>query len=470
MTEILRADQLSFRYPQHSAGLEPVSLSLEAGEGLLVSGPTGGGKSTLARCLAGLIPHLYKGTFSGTVWVGDLRTDQTPLWRLSELAGLLFQNPAFQMLAHSVEEEILFGLENLGLPRAEMRGRLEETLAFFHLEDFRARSPHTLSGGEQQKLALASILARQPALLVLDEPLSMLDSTSALELIDLIRDRFSQGTAVVACEHRGEYFTGLPAMRGVYIGPPHTGAKSGLPALPPAPWQPSGCDLLAEGVTVELGGKMVLDNLSLRVRAGQVTALAGRNGTGKTTLLRAFASLQSCAGKMVALSDGLEEKPQPGLVFQNPDLQLFNASVRAEILYRIPNPDLSWYAWLIEALELTVYEHTPPLLLSEGEKRRVALATILMRRPRHGILLDEPALGQDARHKAILIRLLQELAAQGCLVLLSTHDLELAAQTDQMILLGSGGILAQGPSREVLDHAAAWQAAGLVRPQWMVLT
>jgi energy-coupling factor transporter ATP-binding protein EcfA2 len=167
---IVRAEKVAYRYPQNNHGLASISLSIQPGERVLVTGPSGCGKSTLARCLTGLIPHLYRGAPAGDVWLDDLRTAATPLWQLTERAGLVFQNPAAQMLAHSVEEEIVFGLENLGLSPPTIRERLEATLTRFGLEGLRTRSPQTLSGGEQQKLALAAVTARQPPVLVLDEP------------------------------------------------------------------------------------------------------------------------------------------------------------------------------------------------------------------------------------------------------------------------------------------------------------
>jgi energy-coupling factor transporter ATP-binding protein EcfA2 len=139
MAPIIRAEQAAYRYPQNNYGLAPVSLTIEPGERLLVTGPSGCGKSTLARCLTGLVPHLYHGTLGGEIWLDELRTTDTPLWRLAERAGLVFQNPAAQMLAHSVEEEIIFGLENLGLSRDTIAERLEESLARFGLDGMRHR-------------------------------------------------------------------------------------------------------------------------------------------------------------------------------------------------------------------------------------------------------------------------------------------------------------------------------------------
>jgi energy-coupling factor transporter ATP-binding protein EcfA2 len=156
------------------------------------------------------------------------------------------------------------------------------------------------------------------------------------------------------------------------------------------------------------------------------------------------------------------------MVFQNPDLQLFNASVREEILYRLPEPDLAYYRWLVAALGLERYEHTPPLLLSEGEKKRLALGLVMMRRPAHGLLLDEPSLGQDHTHKSILLHILRTLAEAGQLVVITTHDLTLASQADRLILLGPDGVIADGPTDEILEDRSAWERTGLILPGWFL--
>jgi energy-coupling factor transporter ATP-binding protein EcfA2 len=463
MSSIVRAQEAAYRYPQHNHGLAPLSLTIEPGERLLVTGPSGCGKSTLARCLTGLIPHLYHGTLEGEIWLGGQRTSEVPLWQLAERAGLVFQNPAAQMLAHSVEEEIVFGLENLGLPRANITERLEATLARFGLGEMRERSPQTLSGGEQQKLALAAITARQPPVLVLDEPLSMLDGTAAEELVTHLADLADSGTAVIACEHRQEYFRTVPALRTLRLEGPAPGDLD-APASHLHPAGATNHQLEVTGLSVSLGGRPILHDLSFSLEPGQVVAIVGRNGVGKTTLLRALAGLQKHEGSVQMNGS----RPDLGLVFQNADLQLFNASVREEILFRVPDPDMELYNWLLAALGLARYEQVPPLLLSEGEKKRVALATVLMRRPRHGILLDEPSLGQDTAHKAMLIRLARALAGAGQLVILTTHDLPLAAQADRLALLGPRGLVANGPAAEVLHEDAAWAGLGLSVPEWVV--
>jgi energy-coupling factor transporter ATP-binding protein EcfA2 len=467
LSSILQAREVSFTYPQNGHGLQPVSLQIEAGEAALISGPSGCGKSTLARCLAGLIPHLYRGQLGGEVRIAGENSTDMELWRLAETVGMVFQNPAAQMLASTVEDEILFGLENLGLLKQEMDCRLNAALKRFELTEMRQRAPQTLSGGEQQKLALAAITARRPAALVLDEPLSMLDTTAALEFVAHTQELQQEGAAVIYCEHRQEYLGAIEGLQRILLGEKQL--DQGEPATVP-PWPLPGDGPLAlnvHGLNVSRGGRSVIQNIDLTLQGGMITALVGRNGVGKTTLFRALSGLQPYSGKMEIQAGAQAAAPQLGIVFQNPDLQLFNATVREEILYRLAMPDMRLYAWVMDVLELEGYAETPPLLLSEGEKRRVALATMLMRQPRHGLLLDEPALGQDDGHKAILLRLLRAYAGAGHIVAYSTHDLELAAQADELVLLGPDGIAAQGSPTEVMRNEIAWQHLGFVIPEWV---
>lgn len=463
---MIQARQVTFRYPSANRGLAPVSLDVQSGEAVLVTGPSGSGKSTLARCLTGIIPHLYRGSLAGEVQLNGGKTTDQPLWKLAEHAGMVFQNPASQMLAPTVEEEIIFGLENLGLPREEISARLEAVLAQFNLTALRLRSPQTLSGGEQQKLALASIVARQPEFLVLDEPLSMLDSTAALEFVGYLDQQIQTGRSWIVFEHRQEFLETIRKLRVVDLD----GAGQQVDRvdieldLPPR----EQFQLEMEAVSVHLGGRAILNNLSLSLPGGQLVALVGRNGVGKTTLLRVLAGLQKFSGRVAVETPHGQSIPDMGLAFQNPDLQLFNPTVRAEILYRLPHPDIGLYQQLINTLGLTAYEQTPPLLLSEGEKNRLALAMVMMRNPAHGILLDEPSLGQDSAHKRILIRLLRRLVYAGQLVVMTTHDLALAAQADRLILLGSDGVITDGKTDEILRDEAAWEQAGLILPDWFL--
>lgn len=470
MSEVLLADNISFIYPQNNCGLAPVTLSLAENEGVFISGNSGSGKSTFTRCLSGLIPHLYRGEFSGKVLINGASTQGLLMWELSNRVGLVFQNPAHQMLAPTVEAEILFGLENLGIKRQEMAQRLEETLTLFRLNTFRDRSPHTLSGGEQQKLALASILARQPQIFVFDEPLSMLDTTSALEFVSYIETLILQGKSAVICEHRDKYLSQSPNFRKFLLPGIHDDLQSNNESAathPDYPESQNNFQLEIRNLSVEKSGNQIIRNMSFSLQSGQIVAIVGRNGAGKTTLLRSMVGLQEYSGEMWIQNGNGQQKPQFRMVFQNPDIQLFNPSVREEILFKVPDPNTQRYGWLLDILDLKRYEDTPPLLLSEGEKRRLALALTLMQNTKHGILLDEPALGQDQHHKTILVQLLQKLSKAGFLVIFTTHDLELAAHADQLILINPNGIVAQGPTKQVLKNENAWLEIGLIKPDWM---
>jgi energy-coupling factor transport system ATP-binding protein len=468
---ILYAENLAYRYPgpAQDRGLDLQTLDVQPGQFILLAGPSGCGKSTLARCLTGLIPHLYHGDLTGRVLVDGLGTTDTPLWQLSERVGMVFQNPRAQMLAATVEDEIVFGLENLGLDRAAIRDRLESVLDRFGLQALRKRAPLKLSGGEQQRVALAAITARQPPVLVLDEPLSMLDTTAVEELVCHLADLVRGGTTVVICEHRTEPLQRFPGLKTLQLD------QNGSCPLPtssmPAPQPVEPFDLEVSQLHVRLGGQTVIDDLGFHAAGGEVVAIVGRNGVGKTTLLRALSGLQQHAGTVLVRDQGTVlaggQRPDLAMVFQNPDMQLFNATVRDEILFNIPDPDQHWYDWLVNALGLCDYQETPPLLLSEGEKKRVVLAIALMRRPTHGVLLDEPALGQDAAHKAQLMRLARSLARSGRLVLMTTHDLSLAAQADRLLLMTPAGFVADGPPSEVLADTQAWVQAGLIVPDWL---
>jgi energy-coupling factor transport system ATP-binding protein len=464
---MLSARQVSFRYPQEGQGLPPTSLDISPGELTLITGPSGCGKSTLARCLMGLIPHLYHGELSGEVWLNGYRTSETHMWQLAQKAGMVFQNPAAQMLAPTLEDEIIFGLENLGLARAEIRSRLETVLDEFDLKHMRDRNPQTLSGGEQQKLALAAIMARQPDALILDEPLSMLDTTAAGNLIVYLERFAASGKAVAMFEHRREYLDGVSGLRTLTFA----GKSKAVDLLEhgmPVPSR-SRFRLELDGLGVNVGGRVVFQNFDLSLNNGQIVAVVGRNGVGKTTLLRAVSGLQRYSGSVKVVAHEGDQRPNFGMVFQNSDLQLFNASVRDEILYRVQKWDLAYYQWLLAALGLGSYENTPPLLLSEGEKKRVALGVVLMRQPAHGLLLDEPSLGQDSFHKTTLMRILRTLARAGQLVIMTTHDLTLASQADRLILLGpEGKIVANDLTDVVLQDQAAWQKIGIALPAWFL--
>jgi len=201
---VIEVSGLTFTYAgAKSPAIMDVNLEVSEGEFILIVGPSGGGKSTLCRCLNGLIPHFYEGEYTGSVTVCGLKVADTPTHILSQHIGMVFQNPQNQLFSLSVEADIAFPLENLGLPRQEIRQRVDEVLELLNLQHLKDRSPFELSGGQQQKVAIASVLAMKPKIILLDEPTSFLDPLSALHLfetIDYVRKRL--GLTVLMVEHR----------------------------------------------------------------------------------------------------------------------------------------------------------------------------------------------------------------------------------------------------------------------------
>jgi energy-coupling factor transporter ATP-binding protein EcfA2 len=204
MGKILEIEELNFRYPEATRKAVD-SFTLDIGESQIVvlAGPSGCGKSTLLRTINGLIPHMYTGDYSGDVRVAGSSVRTTSMRDLAQTVGFLFQNPENQIFMFTVERDVAFGLENLGVPRPEMRKRVDEAIGLLGIENLSQRAPHELSDGQKQRVALAGVLAMRPKLIILDEPTSLLDPKTAMELVDLVaRLRKELGTTFVVVEHR----------------------------------------------------------------------------------------------------------------------------------------------------------------------------------------------------------------------------------------------------------------------------
>ncbi|MCK4313515.1 ATP-binding cassette domain-containing protein [Candidatus Bathyarchaeota archaeon] len=201
---IIETKNLTYIYPNRTApSIKDVSIKIEKGEFTLITGPSGCGKTTLCRCFNGLIPHFYEGSIEGEVTAAGLKVIEHPICELAKHVGLVFQNPENQLFALSVEKDVAFGLENLGVPRDEMRKRVDWALNLTGIYDLRERAPYELSGGQQQRVAIASVLAMQPEVVVLDEPTSFLDPLGAKKIFEVIYDLNRKlEVTVVLVEHR----------------------------------------------------------------------------------------------------------------------------------------------------------------------------------------------------------------------------------------------------------------------------
>ncbi|HEY8446115.1 MAG TPA: ATP-binding cassette domain-containing protein [Thermomicrobiales bacterium] len=497
--------EVRFRYPRQTEPvLRGVDWLIPEGAFVLVAGPSGSGKSTLLRCLNGLVPHFSGGVFGGSAIVHGLDTRHYGPRALSRTVGFVFQEPEAQLVTTRVEDELAFGMEQLGIPPALMRKRVEEVLDLLGIAALRHREVATLSGGERQRVAVAAALTLQPRLLVLDEPTSQLDPWGAEDVLTaLTRLNDDLGLTIVLAEHRLERVLGfadrlrlvradaetvegdpreIMAVCDPSMAPPvvRLGRALAWEPLPltvkegrrlalastaprmPGPDSPSaGGPPVVElrGVSAGYGARIVLRDITLEVRPGELVALMGRNGSGKTTLLRSIIGFHrpasgsiTVAGRDIASLDPADIARDVGYLPQRPASLLFAERVRDELAFTLRHrrrtrfdPDA-----LLEDLGLTALADRHPRDLSAGEQERVALAAVLAGAP-PVLLLDEPTRGMDALRKAALGQLLRRLRDEGTAVLMATHDVELVAGlATRVVLLGEGEIIADGPPREVL--------------------
>lgn len=201
---IIETRNLTYTYPGAAwPAIKEVSIKIEKGEFALITGPSGCGKTTLCRCFNGLIPHFYQGELKGEITVAGLRVQEHTIYEMATHVGLVFQNPENQLFALSVEKDVAFGLENLGIPREEIRKKVDWALELTGIYELRERTPTELSGGQQQRVAIASVLAMQPEVIVLDEPTSFLDPLGAKKIFEVIYELNRKlGITVVLVEHR----------------------------------------------------------------------------------------------------------------------------------------------------------------------------------------------------------------------------------------------------------------------------
>ena len=536
---LIELDHVSFRYPSApAAALDDVSLAIHEGERVALVGANGSGKTTLARLLNAL--YLPSG---GRVRIAGRDTSDLAQHRdIRQVVGMVFQNPEDQLVAAVVEEDVAFGLENLGMPAAQMRPRVDAMLQDFDLWDHRLRPPFMLSAGQMQRLALAGVLAVQPRVIVFDEITAMLDPAGRRTVMARMEELHRAGTTIVSITHfmgeaaRAERvivlshgriaLDGPPAevfsdserlfALGLHLPPAASLARALRPALPdlplnllnttdllealpacPAPADaPAACpapQASDSGGWIRVAGlghiylkgtplaHRALGGANLRVGRGAVHGLAGATGSGKSTLLQHLNGLLIPQEGQVTIgphhmheagADRYAVRRLAGLAFQNPEVQLFETFVGDEIAFGPRQAGLDRPAlreavrWAMErvGLDFEAFKDRRSFALSGGEKKKVALASILARRPEI-LLLDEPLAGLDPRSRDELLVTLRSLVDLGLTLVVSSHQMDdLAGLVDAATLMSRGRDVLHGPADEVFEREDDLLASGLESP------
>jgi energy-coupling factor transport system ATP-binding protein len=489
----------------------------------------------LLGVVAGLVPAFSGGTLSGEVLLDGASVLDVPARDRAHVIGYVGQNPPAWFVTDTVEEELAFGMEQLGLPPTTMRRRVEETLDLLGIADLRQRDLRTLSGGQQQRVAIGSVLTTHPRLLVLDEPTSALDPTAAEDVLATItRLVHDLDVSVLLAEHRlervvpfadrmclldgaGHLRVGEPGdvLLDAPIAPPivELGRLAGWRPLPltvrdarrrardlPIPGAPTGrvaepadrepvrrvrgeAVVEARRVVVMRGRTTVLREVDLELHAGTVTALMGRNGAGKSSLLWTLQGRYGAERGTVRVvgDDPHALKPEQrrahtGLVPQTPADLLYLETVAEECAASDAGAEAAdgTCAGLLDLIAPGIDPATHPRDLSEGQRLALALAVVLTAKP-PVLLLDEPTRGLDYAAKHALAGILRDLAedpAAPRAVLVATHDVEFAAYVaDRVVVLAEGEVVSSGPVREVVAESPAFapQVSKVLGPGWLTV-
>jgi energy-coupling factor transport system ATP-binding protein len=505
---VITFDEVSVTYASATRPvLDRATFALPEGDLCLVVGPTGSGKSTLLGAINGLVPHFTGGTLAGRVLVDGRDTAHHRPRDLADVVGYVGQDPLRGFVTDTVEDEIAYGMEQLGIDPVAMRKRVEETLDLMGIADLRRRPLVELSGGQQQRVAIAAVLAAQPRVLVLDEPTSALDPTAAQDVLSAISTLVHDvGLSVVLAEHRlervmqaADSMLWLPGDGSVVYGPPadllgraniapplaalarvlgweavplsvrearrRVLAEDIVPSSPEPEGRPRGRVVLsARDVEVRYADLTAVAGVSLELTGGTVTALLGRNGAGKSSLLWALQGALTCAGE-ISVGDrdprrltAAQARRLVTLVPQTAADLLYLPSVGAECAQADAESgaEQGTTAGLLTRLGVAVPDERDPRDLSEGQRLALVLAIQLAAHP-PVLLLDEPTRGLDYRAKAELRRIVGALADDGVAVLISTHDVEFAASVStRTLLMADGEVIADGATAALLTSSAAY--------------
>lgn len=519
---------LTYYYPNSNIpAIDNINLEIEEGEFILLLGPSGCGKSTLIQCINGIVPKVTGGELQGNIFVNEKNVIENKVYQLASDVGIVFQNPDTQLFGLTVEEDVAFGPENLGIQREEIKKRVEKSLQIVNIEKLKKRFTFTLSGGEKQRTAIAGNIVMQPKILILDEPTSDLDPAGTKQVLETVKQLNKEmAITIILVEHKldevieladrtivmdkgkiildGKTFDifaqNYDTLEKIGVYPPQLIQLSKILKVKPSydeilsnlkqiKWQFTDFSdntvstIKAPYVKFEdvffkyRGGTESLKGINLSIEKGDFIALIGSNGSGKTTLLSCLIGLlKPTKGKILINGQNIIDFDLPelaqmvGYLFQNPDYQLFTDTVFNEVAFGLKNRQIvpkdidHKVSKALEIMELLDDRERHPHSLSRGQRQRLAVASILAMEP-NIIILDEPTTGQDRGHINKFLYMMEELKATGKTILLITHDMKIVTEfANRTIVMDDGKIILDGKTRDVFSKLNILEKSSIEPP------
>lgn len=430
--------------------LSDINLEIQDGEFVLICGESGCGKTTMTKLINGLIPHFVRDvSVDGTITVCGKNVAEMPMYEIAELVGSVFQNPKTQFFYTNSNAEMAFGLENRGVEPEYIRKRIKNTINELDIEKLEDRDVFSLSGGEKQLLAFASVYVMNPQIYVLDEPSANLDIAAMEKLSERMKVIKEKGHTVVVAEHRLAWIQKF-ADRIIYMKEgrieqeftsdefkalsdlkrKQMGLRSIVPAqiqIPEITGNSEDAVLQIYNLSCKRKKQMIFQNISLSARAGDIIGITGKNGAGKSTFCNCLCGLlKPKGGEILYQGKKLSEKARTklfGMVMQEVNHQLFSDSVKNECMLANEEASEQEIRELLEKFDLEEYAEYHPMILSGGQRQRLAICQAVMGEKKL-LIFDEPTSGLDFRHMCQVEKLMKQLSEEKYIIIVVTHDYE----------------------------------------------
>lgn len=430
--------------------LSDINLEIQDGEFVLICGESGCGKTTMTKLINGLIPHFVRDvSVDGTITVCGKNVAEMPMYEIAELVGSVFQNPRTQFFYTNSNAEMAFGLENRGVEPEYIRKRIKNTINELDIEKLEDRDVFSLSGGEKQLLAFASVYVMNPQIYVLDEPSANLDIAAMEKLSERMKVIKEKGHTVVVAEHRLAWIQKF-ADRIIYMKEgrieqeftsdefkalsdlkrKQMGLRSIVPEqiqIPEITGNSEDAVLQICNLSCKRKKQMIFQNISLSARAGDIIGITGKNGAGKSTFCNCLCGLlKPKGGEILYQGKKLSEKARTklfGMVMQEVNHQLFSDSVKNECMLANEEASEQEIRELLEKFDLEEYAEYHPMILSGGQRQRLAICQAVMGEKKL-LIFDEPTSGLDFRHMCQVEKLMKQLSEEKYIIIVVTHDYE----------------------------------------------